>query len=149
MKVLGILQNVWVRDPGRVRDMLARSDQPERLRRRFIAYALFAGCRTGSNLRATLGASWCERIVWDEASRELGAVASSVFPADPDHLRELLDTEAPRVVLGFGRVACDALAPLIPAGVHFLQAPHPAARSPLTLSQLRACRQALDHLARS
>lgn len=140
-KILGVLQNQWFHHPDRVRAMLAKSDQPAKLRRMLIARALFAGCRTGINLRKTFG-EWCDRIVWDEASPEIGGKASSVFPADIAHLTGLLLELQPVAVIGFGTVACDALAKLCPEIL--IRAPHPTNRAGDTLRLLFAARTALE-----
>lgn len=119
--------------------MLAEYDQdPEsqkRLRRKLTAHALFAGCKTGRVLKKCLGADLCDRIVWDESSRDIGSHASSVFAADLAHMAECYDEIQPDVVISFGRIATDAIIALreeyhIPTKVVFLSAPHPAARHP-------------------
>jgi hypothetical protein len=143
--VLAVLQNQWFKNPDRVRAMIARqpADQREKMRRRLIASALFMGCRSGLNLRRVFGGEWCERIVWEEASREIGGQASAVFPADPAHLSAVLAELNPRIVLAFGRIAGDALAPLCNGRILIL-APHPAARGGDTLRKLGVARRQLE-----
>lgn len=142
--VLGIMQNQWFKDPERVRRMLSAPTADPKLRRRLIAYSLFAGCKSGRVLRKTLGTEWCERILWDEASLEIGGHAASVFPADLLHIRALIDREKPSLVVAFGKIAVDAVFALDGAMPPLLAAPHPAARQPDTEVRLRAIRATLD-----
>lgn len=132
MKVLAVLQNQWFNDPDRVRATLAR--YPE-ARRRMIHFALFAGCKTGRILKAVFGAR-CNEIVWEEASPKIGGQASSVFPADRAHLQAVLADVKPDVVLGFGRIACDGLAGLVP-DARLIIGPHPTARNSEVFAQLK------------
>ena len=133
MIVLGILQNQWFREPEKVREILERASRlrgPEAARltrRRFCARALFAGCRTGLILRQSLGDELCQRIVWENASPELGGHAASKFPANMDHLREVLADVKPDVVIALGRIAEEALRQLVPWEKLFC-CPHPTAR---------------------
>lgn len=146
MTILAILQNQWFRDPERVRKMIAEGEarHPGKYRHRLIATALFAGCRTGANLRKTFG-EWCDRIVWEESSPDIGGHAASVFPADPEHLQKLLTEIKPDVVLTFGLVATTAMTPLlIGTPVHHITAPHPTARAGDTLRLLWNARRNLE-----
>lgn len=129
MKVLAFLQNMWVRDPERVKAMIAKDG--EVFRRRFMHYALFAGCLTGRRLRAAFG-HWCDSIIWEEVSREIGGKASSVFPADISHIAQRIAEEKPDVILVFGHIATEGLARAGYGGVplpKLITGPHPAARS--------------------
>ncbi len=58
MKIIAFLQNMWVRDPEKVRRSLEREEDLEiraEHRLRYIEYALFAGCLTGRRLEALRG----------------------------------------------------------------------------------------------
>jgi hypothetical protein len=121
--ILAVLQNQWFRDPARMRATIDRFPDS---RRRIIHYALFAGCRTGKILKSVFG-DLCDEIVWEEASPEIGGHASSYFPADHAHLQSVLDDVKPDVVLGFGRIATDALKVLVPQN-KLITGPHPTAR---------------------
>ncbi len=139
------MQNQWFRDPARVRALLTRHDNdPERrytFRQRLIARALFAGCKSGRNLIRTFGEG-CNTIVWEEASPEIGSHSSACFPADLDHIRAILERERPDVVIGFGKIACEALRTF---SCNLVEAPHPAARDANVLARLRDARQSLEH----
>lgn len=140
VKILAILQNQWVRDPNKVRATMACAKDPEAFRRRFTRFALFAGCKTGRMLHRVFGPDLCKAIIWEEASREIAAESSGVFPADLEHVRNVITIEQPDIVIGFGRVACEALQRL---KIDHIPAPHPAARGADTVTKLRQAYQEL------
>lgn len=142
MKVLAILQNQWFANQVSARAMFKR--WPER-REHLIRYCLFAGCRTGRVLKDALGEEWCRKIVWEEASPEVGGVASSVFPADPAHLRAVVDKVKPDVVVALGKVAANGIAALeLPLAKQYF-GPHPTARGVDAGEWLRGLRVVLDN----
>lgn len=132
MITLAFLQNLWVKDPERVRIMLKKRD--EDYRRQVIRQLLFAGGLTGQRLRAAFG-DLCAQIIWEEASREIAGDAKTICTPDPVHIRAVLDQLQPNVVIAFGRVAGDAVSPFWP---DLIRLPHPAARQADTLEKLRA-----------
>ena len=71
---LAFLQNMWVRDPERVKRDIARYGEECRLT--YIEYCLFAGCLTGRRLRQAFGEDLLDRIVWEESTREIAGNAS-------------------------------------------------------------------------
>lgn len=132
MKILAFLQNMWVNDPERVKKMIAESEHSERLRRHFIARALFAGCKTGRQLRKELG-DLCDTIVWEEASREILGDPKIVPPANLDHMLKVVTEEKPKLVITFGNVAIEgymAIQRWVRPVPHWISSPHPAARHP-------------------
>ena len=133
MKILAVLQNQWFHDPEKIKAIIERTPKA---RRKIITYSLFAGCRTGRVLKQVFGDDCSRRFVWEEASREIGGHASSAFPADLEHLRAALAEVKPDIVLGFGKIACDALAGLVD-GHDLVIGPHPTARGADTLPRLR------------
>lgn len=138
-RILAILQNQWVKNPERVRAAIAASKDPVAYRRRFNAYALFAGCMTGRRLRKEFG-DLCDTIVWEEASPEIGGHAASSFPADLDHIRASIADVKPRIVIGFGKIASDALNIIGPSldlpDVFMIHCQHPTARGASSLPSL-------------
>lgn len=144
MKVLAVLQNQWFRDPEKVKAIIARNP---RARRKLNAYYLFFGCRTGQVLKQIFGAERCRAIVWENASPEIGGKSSACFPADLAHLRAVLTEEKPDIVLGFGKIACDALAGLVD-GYNLVVGPHPTARGADTLPRLRIMADCLENMIR-
>lgn len=132
--VVAFLQNMWVKDPARVRADIARLG--EDYRRRIMEYSLFAGCLTGRRIKAAFPAAILDQIAWEESTREIAGDARQIFPPDPTHIRAVLASHQPRVVLTFGRIATEAV-----SGVWFgplIKVPHPAARHPETVSRLAA-----------
>jgi hypothetical protein len=149
--VLAFLQNVWVKDPERLRRWFAEKGEDYRLK--MLARLLFMVGLTGRRLRHAFGDDLCRTIVWEECSREIGGHAASVFPADMGHIRAALELHRPAVVLTFGVVAATALASLaVGAAWKHIPLPHPAARQAGTVAKLAAgaslLREALKgHLA--
>jgi hypothetical protein len=144
--VLGILQNQWFYDSARIRAMIQSANEPERMRRKLVDFYLFRGCKTGRMLRHCFGDSWCDRILWENASKEIGDFSSDVFPADLDHLARRIIDEAPDVVIGFGKIACGALDMLVNdfPRIYYLRAPHPASRQVDIYRALHRARKDLD-----
>lgn len=150
MKVLCILQNQWVKDPERVRKMLANRD--ESFRRSFIKHALFAGCRTGKMLMEIFGPKWIPEMVFEEASRDIGAHSASKFKHDPGHILKVVREVEPDVILAFGKVAEDAVASVMwgrqgngsPTRIY---GPHPTARGGDTFFRLQKMRYRLEAIS--
>lgn len=148
MTILAFLQNMWVRDPERVKALVAKKG--EGYRRRFIRYALFAGSLTGRRLLKAFGEDLCERIIWEECSREIGSYASAAFDADLEHMRAAIAENEPEVILAFGRTAREALAKIKAAAyAPVIYGPHPAARGPETERELQQMFLRLSHLLTS
>lgn len=142
MKVLAVLQNMWVKDPARIKALLERTPAA---RRRMITYSLFAGCRTGRILKAVFGEDRCREFVWEESTTEIAGNARDIFPADLVHLRAVLDEVEPDVVLAFGRIASAALTQLVPRR-KLLIGPHPTARQSDTFAKLRFMAECLQSM---
>lgn len=138
MTAVAFMQNQWVRDPERVKALIARHGEP--YRRRLIATALFAGCLSGRRLKAAFGDA-CRRIVWEESTREIAGDPRTVFPADPVHIQAVIAEIKPTVVLTFGRIAGAAVVPLWTGNL--IASPHPAARQADTMERLRYASQQL------
>lgn len=141
MKIVAFLQNMWVRNPARVRRMLDR-DTTGKLRERVLAHALFAGCLTGRRLRAGLGEELCDSIVWEEASPVIADNPQDYHAPDPEHIRRVLAKHQPDLVLCFTKrgeqeilAACDC---------QVISAPHPAARSADVTEHLERVRLAIE-----
>jgi hypothetical protein len=145
MKILAFLQNQWFKRPEVVRDIYRRNpDKYEALVARF----LFMGCKTGRMLRTAFGVEMCDRIIWCEASPQIGGESSSVFPADPDHIQRLLVKHNPKVVIALGTIAANAIRnmPLLTLKFDIIIGPHPTARHPDTALQLQRIRKQLAQL---
>jgi hypothetical protein len=130
-RCLAFLQNMWVRDPVRVRADIARHG--EEYRRRILKYALFAGCLTGRRIRNTFG-DLIDQIEWEESTREICGDAKHVPPPDIEHIKATLSLHKPDVVITFGKVAGDAVASIYRG--RLIRAPHPAARHETILLDL-------------
>lgn len=149
MKVLAFLQNQWFpeRQVDNVRRMFAA--YPER-RNDLIARFLFFRCLTGKRLRKAFGEEWCDRIIWENASPEIGSESSSVFKADQQHILASLTQHKPDVVLAFGKQASNGLLSALrliegPSRFKVICGPHPAARHATVMDDLHDMRMDLNH----
>lgn len=93
MKILAFLQNQWFKNPAAVKAMLDR--HPDK-RNEIIKRLLFAGCLSSKRLRAAFG-DLCDRIIWEESSREMADHAGGVFKADTEHIRQAINMHAPEM----------------------------------------------------
>jgi len=149
---LAILQNMYVRDPERLKRSFARADSEgygEELRRRTIAYSLFAGCLTGRRLKAAFGEDLLAQIVWEESTREIAGDPKTIFPPDLAHLEKIIREYQPKAILAFGKIAGCAVTEVLANGnlgptwlgaetrPTLITAPHPAARQPEVPTLLR------------
>lgn len=137
MKIVALLQNMWVRDPEKVRAMIAR-DKTGELRGMIIQRALFAGCLTGRRLRSVFG-DLCDEMVWDECSPVIADNPRDYHAPDQDHIRNVFKKHAPDAVICFSTAAHSIVKTICNEfGIAFIAAPHPAARHPDTMIKLRA-----------
>lgn len=143
VKILGVMQNQWFKRPDVIKQMIAAAADQERYRRRLITHALFAGCRSGRVLRRVFG-DLCDTIVWEEASREIGGHASSVFPPDVAHLRAVVESVSPDIIIAFGTIARDGLTQATDRRI--VLAPHPVARGADTMDRLNAALREVQEL---
>lgn len=132
--VLAFLQNVWVKDPEWFKRQVAEGGEARRLK--LMRRLLFMQCLSGRRLKQAFGDGLCQRIVWEESTREVAGDPRTVFPADMGHIAAALRRHEPAVVLTFGVVARDAVAELW--GGPCIQMPHPAARQRDTSAKLNA-----------
>lgn len=143
MKIVAFLQNQWWHDPEGVKKRIADHADPEVFRLRLISYGLSI-CTTGKRLEKYLlpaiEPETFKEIHWENSSREIGGRSASSFPADPKHMREVLNVQQPNVVLCFGKIARKGMDNLIVAPkIAVLYAVHPASRGSL---------DTLKHMAR-
>lgn len=147
MKIVGILQNQWFKNPEKIKRIIADEESKgfADAREFYIKTFLFWGCLTGRRIKSALGEDWIEQIIFEECSREMGNSASSRFPADLKHIQQVIDKHKPTVVIAFGQLAKDALMQLYERNNFvLLLAPHPAARQSDVLQQLRELKRLLD-----
>ena len=121
----GLLQNMWVTEPGRMEGVLRRNLGRHRS---VIGRLLCAGTSlTGRRLKAAFGNRMSD-IEWDNAcGLQIGAKASACFSPDRDHVARALDELRPDVVLVFGAVARSAMDGQT-CQARVIYGPHPAAR---------------------
>ena len=145
--VVAFMQNMWVRNPQKVRESIERMHWMKRdeYRRRLIRYCLFAGCVSGRRLKAAFG-GLCDEIIWEEATHEIADNPRVVLPPCERHIHAALDEYNPDIVITFGRVAGDAVAKIWPAKI--IRCCHPAARQSDTIQKLKAAADELRTFAK-
>lgn len=129
--ILGLLQNQWVREPGRVKAALDRRS-PEQ-GRKLLSLLLFQS-HSGKRLKAAFG-EWTQRIIWENASSVIGSQSTANPAPDLDHVRRMLAEIKPAIVLAFGKRAATAMAHVTYDGV-LICGPHPAVRDKNVMAKL-------------
>lgn len=140
--ILAILQNQWFKNPERIAEIYAKHATTPEDRADLNARFLFAGSMTGRRLKAVFGDA-IEGIVWEEASRETTGQSNGCPPADLEHIASVINHFKPSVVLAFGKVAQWGVARIEStdgSDRHYrvIKGPHPAARHPTVMDELRA-----------
>ena len=148
MKIAGLLQNQWFKNPERAAESLGHlvARHGPAMRNEWIARMLFYSCQTGKILRSCLGSELCERIIWEEASPVIHGNPRTAPPADLAHLRAFFDRVKPDWVVGFGRIACDAILELDVEA--YILCPHPTSRGADRFEKIRSAGIALRKLER-
>jgi hypothetical protein len=143
-RVLGILQNQWFKNPESARRIYASHNGDRERSARFRASALFMGCLTGRRILEAFGDDMRHVITWEEASNEIGGQSSAAFRADKLHIAKAIEFWDPEIVVAFGKIAGDGcmaamrhIGATASGGFYFILAPHPAARHPTVMSELR------------
>lgn len=142
MKVLAIMQNMWVKNPPAVKKLLANGVDWNYMVRRF----LFNGCRTGQRILEVFGKENAYDFIYDESTPEIADNPNTIFKPDPKHIVKSLKTHQPDLVISFGGIANKAVdAILIDLAkvnkiwqkVNHVKCPHPAARQVQSQLQLK------------
>ncbi len=141
LPVLCFLQNQWIKPESivGVRRIYAKHGTTPEGRASVNARILFAGSLTGKRLRAAFG-DLSDRIIWEEASREVGTVSRAAFPPDPGHMEAVYKYFKPQIVVTFGKQAETGWRTLNPLG-NFpclcWTCCHPAHRKSDTMTEVR------------
>ncbi len=151
MIILAFLQNLWVKDPARWKEILEK--YPDRrvgiIRHLLLDY----GCLTGRRIKNCFGEDLVEQMIFEEASREIAGDSKTICPPDRPHIKACLEKYKPKAVVTFGKVAEDAVRPawinwsIYEPAAAFIACPHPAARQNDTVAKLQAAAGELGKLA--
>lgn len=145
MKIVGLLQCQWFKDPDRMAKEYQKWARmyPDDYRERWVRTWLFWSCQTGQRLKKHFGEQQCEEIIWDNTSPKFGGKASDCFDVDLVHMQWILDFYKPDVLLLFGKVAQNAVDMLLRVEYKGLltvktviEGPHPAARGTTVPNEL-------------
>jgi hypothetical protein len=135
VKIVAFLQNLWVKDPEKMRQIFDRHPGFES-RAYMLRTLLMRGGRTGKILKATLGMETINQIIWEETTTQIAGDPKTIFPADLSHIRKVLNFYKPEAVVTFGRIASKSVF-LVANGMlaepaeftfELLCVPHPCAR---------------------
>lgn len=141
MKILAFLQNQYFKQPERIARIYAKHGTTPEDRASLNGSFLFMGSLTGRRLKSAFGEELCDDIIWEEASKDVGSVASHCPPADPEHIKDCIQYFKPNIVLAFGNVAKDGVTCslfLAPSSFDYIEGSHPAARHATVISELKA-----------
>ena len=138
MRVLGLLQNQWARNPAAVLAMFAR--RPEY--RHDLIRRMLAQSKAGRTLRAVFGDE-VDRIVWENASPRVAGTPNGSFSYDVKHVNAAIANIKPDVVIAFGVQAKKAIMASCWTGPT-ITAPHPTASSSNVGKQLCEARTMLS-----
>jgi hypothetical protein len=145
MKIVAFMQNMWLKDPESFRRSYERQHAlsvaaAENYRSRIIRYALFAGCISGRRLKVAFGDELCDRIIWDETTREVADNPRTILPVDLNHISDRIQDTHAEVIITFGAIARDAVdqikLPFHRGAGTIINCVHPAARGPDTMLKL-------------
>lgn len=104
--IVAFTQNQYFRDPVRVKEIYEKNPALwESLNRKFM----FGGCLSGRRLQETFGWDMCNQIIWDTITTQIGDRSNSVFPVDPQHIRNVMAKHNPSIILSFGVLAREAI----------------------------------------
>lgn len=144
MKILVFMQNMWVKEPEKVKQAIERSKDPEAWNN-WVKTLLFAGCITGKRIKQVFG-DLVEDMIFDESTKEILNNPRDVPKADLEHMRNTILRIHPDTIITFGNHASKALEKIITSPYpfyhiripkHIFNAPHPAARQPETMARLK------------
>jgi len=103
MKIVAFLQNCWF-PPGtslyHIRRYLINDD----FRRKVLKKGW-----SGKRLMNAFGEELFDKIIWDNASLEVGATPGHRADADRNHIANVIYNHSPDLILTFGTVARDAV----------------------------------------
>lgn len=139
--ILAFLQNQYFNQPERVAKLYAEHGTTPEGRAKLNAMLLFLKSLTGRRLKSAFGEELCNKIIWEEASKDVGSVASHCPDPDPQHIKQCIEHFSPDIVLAFGKVAqsgvSSACGDMI-INFRYFEGPHPAARHATVISDLKA-----------
>jgi len=95
MKILVFLQNMWVKNPLKVKKILAKN--PEKWNE-ICKDLLFMGCITGKRIKAAFG-DLTDNMIFDETTKEIADNPKVVLKADLSHISDTIKRIKPDIIL--------------------------------------------------
>lgn len=144
MQIVAFLQNQWFKSTSveRVTKLYEAVDITPEGRADLNARFLFLQCRTGENLKTAFGDKLIDKIVWENASPKFATESRGAFPPDLRHIKNVLDHFKPEIVITFGVPAHIGVEQAMMGRARFahiqvIRSPHPTARHPTAMKELR------------
>ena len=151
MKILVFLQNMWVKNPDRVKKIL---DKNPELWNSLCKDFLFMGCITGKRIQNAFG-ELIEFMIFDETTKEIADSPKTIYKPDYMHIMNSVKLNKPNIILTFGNIAFDAvktsykMSPGNFATETIIKCIHPAARQPQTIYELNYIADSIRDLIKS
>jgi Uracil DNA glycosylase superfamily. len=143
--VVAFLQNTWVKNPEKLREMFSKRDEEFRLQ--MIKSLLFeGGSLTGKRLSAAFGWEICKKIIWEEGSTLITNNPRQFVPPEENHIKEVIEKHKPDLVISFGKANEKAIMNLCDKGMDYpvIYLPHPAARQYDTVAKLKKAKEVIE-----
>lgn len=139
--VVAFLQNAWFKNPERIRAIFDLHKDDLGRQAKLHATYLFYGCLTGRRIYKAFGEGDEIRhdIIWENANPGFVDQSSGKLPADPAHIRKIIDHFKPSIILTFGTIATNGVVPICMVeypSVKLISGPHPAARHKTVVQEL-------------
>jgi hypothetical protein len=103
MKILAFLQNMWVNEPEKVKELVKTTDW-----NRLVYWFLFRGCKTGQVIKQVFG-ELANKIIYDETTREIAGDPKTTFKPDLKHMHLSILKHKPDIIITFGKIAENAM----------------------------------------
>lgn len=127
IKIVAFMQNPWF-PIGTSPRHIKMYNESQHFHRRVLALSM-----SGRRLLSAFGEHLYNQIWWDNASPIAATIATGKFEADMEHMMRATILQMPRLLLGFGTSANDAITTLLtenpfPYQIRFMACHHPNAR---------------------
>lgn len=132
MIILAFLQNLWVKEPDRVKKLLELYPDKRNI---ILKKLLFKGGKSGRVIRCAFGPDLIDKIIFDECTKEIAGDSKTICPPDNGHISYTINMIDPDVIVTFGNIAYKAVSSITKRKI--IKCMHPAARHKHTFLQIK------------